>query len=329
MNPTSTDLLAISPLLTNISVAYTQAAESFIATRVAPVVPVDLQSAPYLQYDPGDFMRDDARLRPPATESVGGEYRLRLGAAYFCYLYAIHKDIDDQFRANFRAILDADRDATEYVTQQLMVRREKQWADLQFKTGVWTLDQTGVAAAPGANQFIQWNATNSTPINDIAAGAARIRGRTGYKPNTLIVSADVDVQLKSNSQILERYKYTQGGVLTEGELRAVFDVQNYLVGAAYWNTAPEGVAVPQALTMTSIMGKHALLAYVAPRPSLMAPSASYTFAWTGYLGATADGRRIKKFRLEQIASDRIEGEMAYDFKVIAADLGSFFASAVA
>jgi hypothetical protein len=61
----------------------------------------------------------------------------------------------------------------------------------------------------------------------------------------------------------------------------------------------------------------------------MAPSASYTFAWTGYLGATADGRRIKKFRLEHLASDRIEGEMAYDFKVIAADLGSFFASAVA
>jgi hypothetical protein len=85
-----------------------------------------------------------------------------------------------------------------------------------------------------------------------------------------------------------------------------------------------------ASTRTSafIGGKHALLAYVPPAPGIMTPSAGYTFAWTGYLGAGPDGQRIKRFRMENLAADRIEIEMAFDMKVISADLGAFFNNAV-
>jgi hypothetical protein len=37
---------------------------------------------------------------------------------------------------------------------------------------------------------------------------------------------------------------------------------------------------------------------------------------------------MKKFRMEPIASDRVEGEMAYDFQVIAPELGYFMPSLV-
>ena len=47
-----------------------------------------------------------------------------------------------------------------------------------------------------------------------------------------------------------------------------------------------------------------------------------------YLGAGPSGNRIKRFRMEQIASDRIEGEMAFAAKLVAADLGVFFEDAV-
>ena len=78
-----------------------------------------------------------------------------------------------------------------------------------------------------------------------------------------------------------------------------------------------------------IGGKSALLLYSAPNPGLMTPTAGYTFSWTGLLGSGAMGGRISKFRLEKIKSDRVEIEMAMTQKVVSADLGTFFATAVA
>ena len=54
-------------------------------------------------------------------------------------------------------------------------------------------------------------------------------------------------------------------------------------------------------------------------PGLQTPTAGYTFSWTGYMGAGAEGTRIKQFRMEHLDSDRLEGQMAYDQKVVATD----------
>jgi hypothetical protein len=61
----------------------------------------------------------------------------------------------------------------------------------------------------------------------------------------------------------------------------------------------------------------------------MTPSAGYTFTWNGLLGSSAFGSRISRFRINEKRVDRIEGEMAFDFKVVGADLGYFFSGAVA
>jgi hypothetical protein len=75
--------------------------------------------------------------------------------------------------------------------------------------------------------------------------------------------------------------------------------------------------------------KSFLLGYRAARPARNAPSAGYTFSWNGYLGASAFGGRIKKFRMEAISCDRIEIEMAYDYKIVAPELGQFYSAVVA
>jgi hypothetical protein len=41
------------------------------------------------------------------------------------------------------------------------------------------------------------------------------------------------------------------------------------------------------------------------------------------------GARIKRFRMEELAADRVEGEMAFDMKLVGADLGIFFYDAIA
>ena len=61
----------------------------------------------------------------------------------------------------------------------------------------------------------------------------------------------------------------------------------------------------------------------------MQPAAGYTFTWNSYVGGGGKGIKVKSFRMEHIASDRIEAEMTYDMKVVAPDLGVFWDAAVA
>jgi hypothetical protein len=56
----------------------------------------------------------------------------------------------------------------------------------------------------------------------------------------------------------------------------------------------------------------------------MTPSAGYIFDWAGFTGGGQQGQRIKTFRMEQLASDRVEIEAAFDMKRVASDLGVFF-----
>ena len=100
----------------------------------------------------------------------------------------------------------------------------------------------------------------------------------------------------------------------------VLGLDQVLIAGAVNNTAQEGATDSLDFVFTD----DALLCYSAPRPSLMAPSAGYNFSWTGYLGASQEGMRMSRFRMEHLRADRIEGEMAYDQKLVASDLGVFF-----
>jgi hypothetical protein len=60
----------------------------------------------------------------------------------------------------------------------------------------------------------------------------------------------------------------------------------------------------------------------------MTPSAGYCFSWTGVAGGLGATIGTSQFRMESIKATRIESEMAFDNKVVSADLGYFFNTAV-
>lgn len=320
-NPTKGDV-HVDAVLTNISVAFIQNAEEFAAGRVFPVVPVQKQSDRYFVYDRGDFFRDTMKVRAPGTESAGGGYKLDNTPTYYADVWSLHKDIDDPTRANSDNPLNPDRDATLYLSQQALIRMEKQFVTDWFKTGVWTADQTGVAAAPGANQFVRWNVGGSTPIKDIRAQRTAVKKRTGYNPNKLTLGQDVWDVLQDHADFIARIQYSQKGIVTQELVAEVLGLDEVIVAGAIETTSAEGQT--DAFAFTSTNG--ALLTYSAPNPGLQIPSAGYVFAWTGLTGAGPMGQRIKNFRMEPLESDRIELEMAFDLKTVSADLGVFFTS---
>lgn len=318
--------LYVNAPLTDISVAYQQRANDYVAGQVFPSIPVNKQGGLYYKYDKGDWFRSIAGVRAPATETPGGGWNVSTDT-YYSDVYGVHKDIDDQTRANADSIFSLDRDATQWVTQNLLLKRDQVFMATYFTTGVWT-DITGVSGSPTGAQVKQWDASGSTPIEDIRAQSTAMKKSTGYRPNTLVLGPEVYDVLLDHSTILERIKYTERGMISNALLASLFGVERVIVADAIQNTANQA-AGSDTPTMSFLAGKSALLCYVNRTPSLMQPSAGYLFGWNGLLGAGSIGTRIKRFRMEAIASDRIEGEMAWDMKVVAADLGTFFATVVA
>ena len=318
--------LHISAPLTNLSIAYMQAADAYIAARVFPNVPVMKQGDLYYTYTKDDWYRTIAAIRAPGTESVGGGWDLSTGQ-YYAQVYAVHKDLDDQTRANADNMFNLDNDATAWVTNNLLLKRDKIFIANFMKTGVWSKDITGVATAPTGNQALTWDLAGSNPIMDITNAQVGMTEQTGYRPNTLVVGARVLPALLNNASILQRIQYTQpgGAFLTNDILAAAFGVDNFIVASATENTAQAGAT----LSLSYMVNKVALLCYSAPSPGLLQPSAGYTFSWSGFLGAGAMGTRMKRFRMEALESDRIEGEMAFDMRIVGSDLGVFYNNIVA
>lgn len=315
----------IDRALTNISVAYLQEASAFIADKVFPIVPVKRQSDLFYVYNKGDFMRDEAQVRGAATESAGGDYGVEASDPYFCRKHAFHKDVTEEERANYDEPLNADTDATDFVSQKMLIRREMEWASKFFTNGVWGREIAGGDTA-GTNQAVKWNLATSNPIKDIADAAVKMASETGYKPNTLVLSPAAFTALKNHEDILDRIKYTQKGIVTEDLLATLFEVEHVYVAWAVVNSAVKGAAD----SIDFIMGKNALLCYSNPRPALRKPSAGYIFAWTGLEGSGAYGNRIVRLPMDQLGlgTERIEGEIAFDAKKVCADLGCFFAGIV-
>lgn len=318
----------VDSVLTDISVAYVQRQTNFIATKVFPVVPVDKQSDSFFKYNKGDWFRDEAQRRAPSTESAGGGYNLSTDS-YRCDVYAFHKDLDDQTLANADAPQQPRREAAEFVVNRMLMKQEKAFMADFMATGKWGTDITGVSGAPSTNEVRQWSDfTNSDPLEDVEAWKELVLGVTGELPNTLVLGYQVFRKLKNHPDIIDRIKYTSGiaeQLQTERLLAAMFDVDRVLVAKAIQNTAQEGATD----AFSFITGKIAWLGYVAPNPGLLVPSAGYTFAWTGVSDGLGESVGTVSIDMPTIRSERIESQMAWDNKVIGADLGVFVSSLVA
>jgi len=314
--PTRGDVHVNRPL-TNISVAFLQAEEDFTASKVFPVVPVTKQSDRYFQYDRKQWFRSNAKKRAPGSESAGGGFDIDNTPTYFADVWAIHKDVDDQTRANADIPINLDRDATRWTTLQQLLRKELEFVDTHFTTGVWTGSSTGTDIVPAT----KWDAAGSDPVDDVLLEKDATKERTAFMPNTIVVTPAVHRALKSNASILDRVKHTQFASITEDMLARLFEVDRYMVARATRDKNPEGAAEDFEYVFGT---EEMLLVYSNPTPSLLTPSGGYTFAWTGLFGAQAAGARMKRFRMEHLASDRIESEMAWDQKLVAPELGVFF-----
>jgi hypothetical protein len=318
LNPTAGDVHVNMPL-TNFSQKWLQSTDKFISTTAMPNLPVQKQSDLYWVFNRGDFFRDEAAERADGTESQGGSFRLSTDP-YFARVYAFHKDVSDRQRANQDAGVQLDQSATQYVTQKLMIRREAVFTDRFFSANIWYNGGT----APSGGQSVNWGSGGSDPIIDIRNAIRGVHELTGYRPNKMVIGRQGYDTLLDNDEILSRITggstVAQPAMVMRQLLAQLFELDAIYVMDSTRNTAVEGATD----AFSFIGGDNALVYYAPDSVGLEEPTAAVQFSWTGMLGNTANGMRIRRFRMEGRQSDRIEGDMSFDMRVVSPEMGWFF-----
>lgn len=306
---------AVDVPLTNVSVAYAQES-GYVSGTACPSVRVQKQNDRYYIFPKAGWHLSEAQLRAPGQESAGGTTTLST-ATYSCDVVAYHENLPDETAANADAGLNLSMAITRNVTNKIMLKREQDFVTACMATSIWATDST-----PGT----LWSAAGSSPIADIRAQCLTIVGSTGFWPTDLFLSAAVWAALEDNSDFISRISFgtaSSPSIVAPNLLAQILGLKRVHIMRSIVNTANEGASASMAFTSV----KDALLCYLPDSPGLMTPSAFYRFDWEPFAGAAEI--RIKRMRDEFRQSDRIEGQTAYDFKVVGTDLGCFFSNAVA
>ncbi len=310
----------VDQALTDLSIGLFQDLGGSVASQAFSNRNVAQQSNRFHTYTAADLQRADAEVRAPNTSAKRREYRLTTGN-YFCDVWALAYDVSEQERANADAVLDPEQDATRVLMDDLIMTENREWATAAFTTGIWGgTDQTG------AVNFTQWDDAASTPIEDIRAQMTDMLSATGKSPNKLVLGWDTwAAGLVDHPDIIDRIKYTQVGIVTEGLVAGLLQLESIITSSSIRNTAQEGLTETAAFQL----GDNALLLHAPANAGPRSATAGIRFNWSGLLGGTS-GVRVKRFEIPQDdAFPRVEMDMAFDHGIVTTALGRFFTDCIA
>ncbi len=296
--------------LTDISIGYFQSLGDTrrIATSVFPIIPSAKQSNKYHTYTKSELLRTDAQKRAPGTEAAVRTYQMS-DDSFYCDVYSVAVDVSEQVKANADAGVDPEEDAARLTIDDITLRQEKDFSDAVLSTGVWGNESASTGAFSSTGLFPR-----------IATAHKTILQNTGRRANTLVMTADGWYDgLMNNSDILDRMPDTAAKFVTEDFIAKTFMVDRVFVLDSVETSSLEGSTSD---TYGFLNTQKAALLHVAKTPGLGTPSAGYTFAWSGLVGAGTEGIRTKRMEMPwKDAVPRVETDAAYDFKVTGADLG--------
>jgi len=314
MQPTTNSIQAVDPVLTGMLVGYKQDDMRFVASRVFPVLNTEKDSGTYYIFTKKYWFLDQMKQRAPGGDFARSGYGVS-STTFTTLQWGLEHPIPVENRANNQTPMALEQAGVAWLAQQSLIRKERAWAADFMKTSVWGTDDN--------NSTTDWDDfTSGDPFADVLTAKRTISNNTGNDGNTMVLGYIVHQALQNHPDIIDRIKHVQiaGPGNVETALASLFDVSNYLVGKASYSTANEG----QAFSASAIIDDDCLVTYVTPTPGIMTASAGYTFAWPGGGG---DGV-VEMYPEKATRSDILQSYEQWDQKVVASDVGYFFADVV-
>lgn len=247
--------------------------QQFVTDRILPAIPVTNQSNRYFILEPGSFFIEDGNqaLRAPQTSAKRVIYSVS-SDGYYANNYALQHAMGLEEMANLDPALRGQQ-AVDLILGKLRRGQEVRVANL-----LTSISNVGSGVAlTGANKWS--DLAGSDPVADIDSGQAFIRRSTGLAANTLVMDSDTMAICRRHPLLLDMYKYTSGGTVSNEQMAQAFRVQNIYEAAGLKNVANQN----QAKSLVNIWGNCAVLMYVPPGSggTFTAPTAgAVRFQWT-------------------------------------------------
>lgn len=292
----------VDKVLTNISLAYPN--NEFVGNKLFPVVPVRKQTDKYYIFGREQWVPEDSDYRAPGTEAneIPG-LKVSLDS-YYASEHSLEIAVYDEERENVDSPMSPDTDATNLVTQKILLGREL--AMMNFVTDATKYASTNTVTLSGTQQWSDY--TNSDPIKSVHDAIRAFHANVFFEPNTAVIPYQVMSILEDHPKILARIMYTDRGILTPELVAAVLGLKNVIIPEVAY-----GSGVGFAMTASYLWGKNVLLAYVPSSAGLRVPAFAYEFVW-GYPGLGA--MQVDRWREEKRKSDLIRVSRRYDLKMI-------------
>lgn len=324
--------------LTNFSIALWQDPSTYVAPRFFSSMPVNNASDTFTVYPKGYFNRvfDSKRDEEGVANSI--QYKTKEDN-YSVDDKALRIFISDKKRANADAQRNLDLEGTTVVTNALMLGEEKDFSDKFLATGKWTTDVEG-AASPSGAQILSWKDDSADPVQNVLdQNLAMIELSGGRKPNKGLMTIDVYYTVREHPSVLDRVKYGNSNEkpsqVSLAALAQLFELDEIMIMQSVMNIAADGVEDPTTgeapATYQFLASGKFLLAHVAPSAGLLTATSAQNFIWNQYISLGLNsGPAVRRYRPQDgKKGEYIEGELAIDRKIVAADLGCLMHSLLA
>lgn len=302
-----------------------------IADRVAPRVPVDNQSDKYRIWGKNHLIVHEMRWAPGtipnAIEPRWSEQ------TYFAELRKIRSPVKRTDKRNADPDLDLDAEATELVTDAMIVAREYRVAQLFTTPGNYSAGQK-ITKAGGSEWDQAAVVSTAQPLIDIMALVAKV-SQNAMVPTTQLTVVIPEIvfttALWNNTAILDRIKYSATGVVTADLLRAALNVKEVIFASAFSaGTGPEVADsdVVTGYTNVPLWGDTVWVGLVNQGRNQRAPSFARSFNWRAETGN--QDRQIRKYPAEDEGRevDFVECKEAVGEQIVYADAGGIIINAL-
>lgn len=335
INKSSLTIAGVNPQawLTNISVAYFQDNNDFIATKIFPILPVDISTGNYPIFSKEDLNRDNFQRKPEGGK-VNPTIISQTKGTYDCDVDQIIMSIDkfqatNNSRNGLGGMANLQIAKAKTIAYQALLHLDNLFAKKYFQPGVWGNEMQGVdSGEDNTTTFLKFSNANSEPIQFIRTLSREFRRTTTRKPNIMLCGVEAFDALTQHPDIIERVIHggssTNPAQADERVLAELFGVDRVVVMESTVNAAQYGLDEDMKYICDP---KGILLAHVTSTPHIDEPTAGYIYAWD------PSGNRqpitIQTFDGDPAShTEFVEGIIAFDMHIACPDLGVYLSEVV-
>jgi hypothetical protein len=301
-SPSGSGNVHVDEVLTQISIGYPNLGT--VGDVLFPSVGVTKQSNKYYVFGREAWLPEgDVRAPGTVANEIPG-YALSTDS-YYANEHSLQTPVTDEERTNADVPLEPDQDATELVTNKIILGREVAVKTLATTAANYATGMT-VTLGSGA-RFDSTDYATSDPIGVIKTGIRAIHAKIFMEPNVAVIPYLVISWLEDHPDLIERIKYSERAVLNADIIASMFGLPRVIVPGLGLGAGNPG----QTMTVGYLWGDDIVLAWVPPRPGRKMPAYGYEFTW---------GRQVvDRWREEPRKSDLIRCCRYYDLKMTALD----------